>query len=157
MEKRLKLVSVGGTFDVLHIGHKMLLKEAFEVSERVLIGVTSDEFARELHKPHVVDCYEKRLAELKKFLSKNNLLERAIIVPLNDPYGPTIESNEIEGIVVSEETEKRAEEINMLRVQRGYRPLLIFCMKMILAEDGKPISSTRIRRQETDRQGRLIG
>ncbi|MBS7619542.1 phosphopantetheine adenylyltransferase [Candidatus Bathyarchaeota archaeon] len=157
MEKRLKLVSVGGTFDVLHIGHKMLLKEAFEVSERVLIGVTSDEFARELHKPHIVDCYEKRLAELKKFLSEHNFLERAIIVPLNDPYGPTIENNDIEGIVVSEETEKRAEEINMLRVKHGYRPLLIFCMKMVLAEDGKPVSSTRIRRQETDRQGRLIG
>jgi len=37
------------------------------------------------------------------------------------------------------------------------RPLLMFVITMVLAEDGKPISSTRVRRQEVDRYGRLIG
>ena len=69
----------------------------------------------------------------------------------------TIISNEIEGIVVSEETETTAEVINQRRANLGKRPLLIFVIKMILAEDGKPISSTRIRCQEVDRYGRLIG
>ncbi len=150
-------MSVGGTFDVLHVGHHALLLEAFKVAERVLIGLTSDEFAREMHKDHPVDCYEKRLKELKGFLSERGLQERAEIIPLHDPYGPTIESDEMEGIVVSEETEGRAEEINSLRTKRGLKPLLIFCIKMVLAEDGKPVSSTRIRRQEVDRFGRLIG
>jgi len=63
----------------------------------------------------------------------------------------------MEGIVVSEETEPGAEEINRRRVKLGKRPLLIVVFKMILAQDGKPISSTRIRRQEVDRLGRLIG
>ncbi|MBS7638685.1 pantetheine-phosphate adenylyltransferase [Candidatus Bathyarchaeota archaeon] len=157
MEARLKLVSVGGTFDALHIGHHALLLEAFNVADRVIIGLTSDEFARAMHKDHHVDCYEKRLRELKQFLSENGLLERAEIIPLDDPYGPTIDSEEMEGIVVSEETEWRAEEINQLRTKRGLKPLLIFCIKMVLAEDGKPVSSTRIRRQEVDRFGRLIG
>jgi len=157
MEKRLRLVTVGGTFDALHMGHIFLLQEAFEVADRVIIGLTSDEFARELHKPHHIDCYQKRLGELQKFLTENGLLEKAEIIPLNEPYGPTIESPEIEGIVVSEETERRAEEINRLRLEKGNRPLLIFCLKMVLAEDGRPISSTRVRHQEVDRHGRLIG
>jgi pantetheine-phosphate adenylyltransferase len=74
-----------------------------------------------------------------------------------DPYGPTIESDEIEGIIVSEETEPVAEEINKLRVGRGKKPLLMIVITMVLAEDGKPITSTRIRRQEVDRYGRLLG
>lgn len=156
-DRRLRLVTVGGTFDALHKGHWLLLEEAFEVADRVLIGLTTDEFARELHKPHHVDCYSKRLADLKRFLVERGLLPRAEIIPLNDPYGPAVESDEIEGIIVSEETEPRAEEINRLRKAESRRPLLIFCIKMVLAEDGKPISSTRVRRQEVDRYGRLIG
>jgi pantetheine-phosphate adenylyltransferase len=35
--------------------------------------------------------------------------------------------------------------------------MLIIVVSMVLAEDGKPISSTRIRRQEVDRYGRLVG
>ena len=157
IDRRLRLVSVGGTFDALHKGHWFLLLEAFKVADRVIIGLTTDEFAWELHKPHHVDCYEKRLADLKRFLAEQGLLNRSEIIPLNDPYGPTIDSSEIEGIIVSEETEPRANEINRLRTEKGKRPLLIFCIKMVLAEDGKPISSTRVRKQEVDRYGRLLG
>lgn len=142
---------------MFHKGHSLLLEEAFKVAETVLIGLTTDEFARSLKKPHIIDCYEKRLKDLIRFLAERGLEKRAIIVPLGDPFGPTIESDEIEGIIVSEETEPGAEEINRLRVKEGRRPLLIIVFMMILAEDGKPISSTRIRRQEVDRFGRLIG
>lgn len=157
VDKRLRIVSVGGTFDVLHKGHWFLLEEAFKVSDRVVIGLTTEKFAKELHKPHKIDCYTKRLADLRMFLVERGLINRADIIPLSDPYGPTIESSDIEGIVVSEETEPRAEEINVLRVEKGKRPLLIFCIMMVLAEDGMPISSTRIRKQEVDRYGVLVG
>ncbi|MCD6479874.1 phosphopantetheine adenylyltransferase [Candidatus Bathyarchaeota archaeon] len=155
VDRRLKLVTVGGTFDLLHKGHQALLEEAFKVADRVLIGLTTDEFARKLH-DHYFDPFEKRYSALKKFLEEQGYSDRAEIIPINDPYGPTVENGEIEGIIVSEETEPRADEINRLRVERGLRPLLVFCIKMILAEDGKPISSTRIRRGEIDRYGRVI-
>ncbi len=157
MAQRLKVVSVGGTFDVMHKGHWFLLEEAFQVGDRVIIGITTDEFAGRLKKEHKVDCYEKRFGDVVSFLKERGLLERADIVPLEDPYGPTINGSDIEAIVVSEETEPTAEEINRIRVGKGKRPLLMFVINMVLAEDGKPISSTRIRRQEVDRYGRLIG
>jgi cytidyltransferase-like protein len=156
-EQRLKTVTVAGTFDVLHKGHWFLLEEAFNVADRVVIGITTDKFASAMKKSHDIDPYNVRLGEVGKYLQKKGLLERAVFFPLDDPYGPAINDGGIEGILVSEETEKGAEAINQIRVKNGKRPLLIFVMKMVLADDGKPISSTRVRRQEVDRYGRLIG
>ncbi len=154
---RLKWVSVGGTFDVMHKGHWFLLEETFNVGDMAIVGITTDKFVAKMKKNHKVDSYKNRLADVKKFLSEKGYLERAKIVPLNDPYGPTIKSDVLEGIIVSEETEVTAETINRLRVEKGKKPLLIFVITMVLADDGKPISSTRVRRQEVDRYGRLIG
>ena len=39
----LKLVGVAGTFGPLHKGHEVLLRKAFEVGEKVLVALTTDE------------------------------------------------------------------------------------------------------------------
>jgi len=156
-ENRLGLISVGGTFDVMHKGHWFLLEETFNAGEKAIVGITSDEFVASMKKKHAVASYENRLSDVKRFLKERGFLERAEIVALNDPYGPTIDNDDLEGIVVSEETEVGAEKINELRVERGKKPLLIFVITMVLADDGKPITSTRVRKQEVDRHGHLIG
>ena len=79
--KKFRKVAVGGTFDELHKGHKVLLMKAFEISERVLIGLCTDEFARKLGKPHLTAPYAERLKELKAFLSGLGLMEKAEIIP----------------------------------------------------------------------------
>jgi cytidyltransferase-like protein len=153
---RYRLVAVGGTFDMLHKGHRALLEKAFEVGERVIIGVTSDAFARRLHKPHKVDPYEARMRALEDFLRERGYLHRASIVELSDPYGPAIEDGEIEALVVSEGTGHRGGEINRIRAAKGLRPLDLIKVDLVRAEDSKPISTTRIRRGEIDREGRVI-
>jgi pantetheine-phosphate adenylyltransferase len=157
LTNRLNLVSVGGTFDVMHKGHWFLLEETFNVGEKALVGITTDKFVVKMKKKHKVDSYENRLTDVKEFLKEKGFFERAELVPLNDSHGPTIDSDELEGIIVSEETEATAEVINQKRVEKGKKPLLIFVITMVLADDGKPISSTRVRRQEVDKYGRLIG
>ena len=154
--KRFKAVAVGGTFDEFHKGHRALLMKAFEVGERVLIGLSSDEFARELRKPHKVASYEERLEDLKRFLKRRGLLDRAEIVTLHDPYGVTLSEGCVEAIVVSRETEPTAHEINEKRRARGLQPLEIIVIEMVPAENHVPISTTRIRRKEIDREGRVL-
>lgn len=151
-----KVVAVGGTFDELHKGHKILIMKAFSVGDLVLIGLCTDEFAKTLRKNHEVASYEERLNELTNFLSEKGLIDRCKIIPLKDPYGPTISDEKIEAIVVSEETEIRAHQINRIREKKGLKPLKIITINMIPAEDNVPISTTRIRKGEIDREGHII-
>ncbi len=41
---KFSLIAMGGTFDIIHHGHITLLSTAFDISEKVIIGLTSDEF-----------------------------------------------------------------------------------------------------------------
>ena len=154
--KKFKAVAVGGTFDEFHKGHRALLLEAFDVGNRVLIGLCTNSFAKKLWKPHKVATYEERLEELKGFLRRKGLLDRAEITPLNDPYGVTLSGGCIEAIVVSRETEPRAHEINEKRIAKGLPPLRVIVIEMVPAENHISISTTRIRRREIDREGCLL-
>jgi pantetheine-phosphate adenylyltransferase len=156
MQRRFKKVAVGGTFDELHKGHKALLMKAFEVGEKVLIGLCTDEFVKRMRKPHITASYERRLDELREFLQENGFLKRAEIVPLNDPYGVTLSKGCVEALVVSKETEARAREINVKRRELGLQPLHVVVIDMVSAENHIEISTTRIKRGEIDREGRLL-
>jgi pantetheine-phosphate adenylyltransferase len=76
-------------------------------------------------------------------------------VHLYDKYGPAIDGD-YDAIVVTSETVGTAKEINTKRKENGKRPLGIVILPHILADDGKPISSTRILRNEIDGDGRII-
>lgn len=156
MEKKFETVVIGGTFDLFHSGHRALIMKAFEIGNRVLIGLCSDDFVKKLRKPHNIAPYAERLKDLKAFLKQNGVLERAEILPLNDPYGITLIKKEIDAIIVSEETEPRARKINEKRESRGMPPLQIITVRMVLSEDHYPISSTRIWFEEIDREGHLL-
>lgn len=130
--------------------------KAFEVGERVMIGLSSDQLARELRKNHEVASYEHRLNELRGFLRAQDVFDRAKIVPLDTPYGITLSTTIAEALVVSKETEPVGISINEKREASGLKPLELIVINMIPADDYVPISSTRIRHGEIDREGHLI-
>ncbi len=148
-------VVVGGTFDVIHKGHKILLKRAFDLSRFVLIGLTTEEYARKI-KSYPVIGYDEREKMLEDLLKKGGWIKKCEIVPLSDPYGVTTSAEDIDAIVVSEETLGRAKEINAIRRRKKLYPLDIVCVGMAMAEDKQPITTTRIRDGEIDSEGTLL-
>lgn len=144
-------VAVGGTFDKFHYGHRKLISTAFEIGDNVEIGVTSNLFAS---KKGDVDSCDTRMSNLNEFLSK--IHDNFHISRLDDPYGPTIHDEDYDAIVVSEETEPNAIKINEIRVSKGMEPLDIVVVSFVLAADGIPISSTRIRQGKINQKGELI-
>lgn len=53
-----------GTFDVVHIGHINLLRRARELGDRLIVGLSSDEFNSKKHKSSLLD-YDNRKAVLE--------------------------------------------------------------------------------------------
>lgn len=146
-----KKVVVGGTFETLHKGHLALFKRAFELGE-VFIGLTSDEMAERQRKRKVKD-FKERKRDLEDFLQKEFSIKPKLR-KIEDKFGPALKED-FNYIVVSPETYKTAIILNKKREKRGKKPLKIVKINFVLAEDGKPISDSRILKGEIDRAGKL--
>ena len=150
--KKYTKVCLGGTFDRIHIGHERLLKIAFEVGEEVIIGLTSDTKAKRGRVNEKLSSFKNRYTNLENFLSKQFDINFSI-VELNDDWGPGALDEDLDAIIVSEETEKVASELNKKRALKGLNPLDIVTVSLILDKKGEKISSTRIRNNEIDSEG----
>lgn len=182
-----KKVVVGGTFDYLHKGHESLLTKAFEVGEKVWLGITSDDYIRKVKSHHSclhlstqagrqtevkstnkklkrlftldtlnnIHNLEERKTSVSVFLKQNGWLDKCEIVEIHNQYGTTLEDSSLEAIIVSPETKSVAVKINSLRQQKRFPELKIIEIPWVLAQDGLPINSVRIRAGQIDRMGQL--
>ena len=146
-------VCLGGTFDILHIGHHRLLRRAFGIGDYIYIGLTTDEFAK--GKGRRIKPYRERESQLARFIEEHLPPKSWQIAPLSDRHGPAADGD-FDAIVVSPATEGVVQEINRLRRHGGLNELEIVVVPFSLAEDGLPISSRRIALGEIDVCGRPL-
>jgi pantetheine-phosphate adenylyltransferase len=93
---------------------------------------------------------------LKKIIEKKFRGSIYEITRLDSEYGPTVVDDKVEALVISRETARKGYDINEIRYKNGLKPLTIIIIDIIRAEDGNPISSTRIRAGEIDTSGKLL-
>ena len=148
-------VATGGTFDILHKGHYTLLLKAFEVGKQVIIGISSDYYAS-VKKKKITNEYPIRLKNLKRFIEDKFNKSNYSIYELNDFYGPTVLTNDAQAIVTTEGTKENCIKINELRKSKGLPQLEIIIVPLVKDQDGKVISSTRIREGEIDINGNKL-
>ena len=149
------LVAMGGTFDIIHKGHLTLLGGAFSVSDNVIIGLTSDEFAQKRGKKLNHD-YSHRYDSLKRTIEEKFPNKSYTIAKLDNDFGPAVIEGNVQALVVSDETEHQGDALNKMRKERNLPPVKIVTIPLVLAQDGKRISTTRIRSSEIDTQGNLL-
>jgi len=146
-------VGIGGTFNLIHKGHELLFETAFSIGDSVEVGLTSDEFAKSI-KTVPVAPYFQRKANLMKFLERYG--KPFNIVMISDMKGTATTSETIDAIVVSPETRSHADDINEQRRRNGLKPLKVFAIKEVRADDTQVISSSRFLKGEIDKDGRLL-
>jgi pantetheine-phosphate adenylyltransferase len=151
-----ELVALGGTFDIFHAGHRQLLSEAFKLGDVVLIGVTSDRLVSTLRKKHRVRSYSSRVRDLNRFLKIRRWSSRARISKLREPYGPAVKRKNLQALIVTKATLTSGRRLNRLRRQNGLAEVNLRVVDLLRAEDGKPISTTRIRDGEINAEGKLV-
>ncbi|MEC4848953.1 MAG: pantetheine-phosphate adenylyltransferase [Nitrosarchaeum sp.] len=148
------LVAMGGTFDIMHKGHLTLLAKAFSISSNVIIGLTSDELAEKRGKK-TLNNYEKRFETLTNVIKTNFPNHHFQISKLDNDFGPAVLEENVQALVVSDETGNQGEILNHLRKEKNLSTVKIVIVPMVLAHDGNRISTTRIKNSEIDIDGNV--
>lgn len=149
-------VVVGGTFDRLHGAHKTLLNiSCLMANRRFIIGVCDQELLKNKVLKELIEPYDQRVEKLHDFLNDVKPSLKYDIVPLSDPFGPSITEPELQCIVVSEETRKGGEAVNKRRVQNGLAELVLYEIPLLKDAHRADIEEEKI--SSSSLRTRLLG
>ncbi|KAF7995113.1 hypothetical protein HCN44_004585 [Aphidius gifuensis] len=149
-------VVLGGTFDRLHNGHKILLTEAIiRCKNKLTIGVTDESMIRSKILWELIEPVENRIDNVKNFIQDIDSTLTYEIVAISDVYGPTKIDPNMNMIVVSEETEKGAIKINELRKNNNLNVLDVCTVK--LANDEHHDDHEEAKISSSNQRIRLLG
>ena len=154
--KKYDCVAMGGTFDILHTGHIELLKKSFEIGKFVIIGLSSDNLVKEKLKKNINNSFEVRKHNLVKIIDSEVGSNQYEITKLEDVFGPLMFSEKVDCMVASTETSYKGKQVNEIRKKISLSTIDIVSVELKLAQDGLPISSSRIRANEIDQMGKTL-
>lgn len=154
--KTYKNVVLGGTFDRLHNGHKILLSEAvLRCTGKLTVGVTDINMISGKLLWELIQPCNQRISNVKAFLEDIDSSITYNIVPITDMYGPTKEDSSLEMLVVSEETKRGGHKINELRLQKNLNALDIYVVELAADECRNEYEEAKI--SSSNHRVRLLG
>ncbi len=153
MNSFFKHAVIGGTFDHFHIGHKKLIDETLTNSETVTIGISTEKLYSGKNLASEIESYQMRHASVCEYIKSKKIEKVVKFIPIDDIFGSTLQERNIDAIFVTEENKYAADTINKKRQEINFPKLNITVVPFVNGNDGKVISSERIRKGEIDRNG----
>ncbi|EGC32990.1 hypothetical protein DICPUDRAFT_155029 [Dictyostelium purpureum] len=122
-----KGVVLGGTYDRMHPGHKVMLTiSSLICSEYMEVGVTDNSILKKKKYSELIEPFEYRSEKTQNFLQSINPNVEYNMLKLVEPYANTMTSKRLECIVISPETFSTAIKINEVRRETNLKPLEIY-------------------------------
>jgi len=164
-------VSVGGTFDRLHAGHRLLLASAASVTSTeggtLFVGIAGEELLRNKREKDKIESYAAREGNVLTFLERvfgtaRGMTEKIAtgieirLGPLDDnpPLASTV--REMDALVVSRETLPGAAAVNRQRLENGFEALAVVATGVVGGsgetqedEERTKLSSSELRAKES--------
>ncbi|KAK4047197.1 hypothetical protein OIO90_006260 [Microbotryomycetes sp. JL221] len=146
-----EVTALGGTFDHLHAGHKILLTMSASVTTRRLItGVTDEALLGKKQYREFLESLDDRISKCRSFLELVRPTVQHDVVAIQDPFGPTAYDPEVQALVVSEETRAGGEAGETLfcsRKEKGLNQLDTLVIKLVADDastDGGVSAATKL-------------
>ncbi|CAD5123211.1 unnamed protein product [Dimorphilus gyrociliatus] len=147
-------VCLGGTFDRLHAGHKILLSYgAMQAKKGIIVGVSDECLTKKKVLKELIVPMERRMADVNEFLKDVRPSIKRDLRQLSDPFGPAITESDLDAIVVSDETKTGGDAINQKRREKNLSILDISIVDLVKDEireeenEEEKISSSSCRRR----------
>jgi cytidyltransferase-like protein len=127
---------LGGTFDHLHAGHKVMLTMAVHITRQVLVvAVTDDQLLAGKKFKDQLESLDARMNNVRKFIQvlRKPVLELDMCT-LSDPFGPSVSRPELQAVIFTAETTINGMKINPLREERGFNPLAVVVSPLVVLD-----------------------
>jgi len=153
MKHKFKTIGLGGTFDRLHNGHKLMLDVAAFFGKEIHLGLTGNSYLmmRPKHLHRLIQNYQTRYDNIVNYFKKHkiNTLKITELSRLGMDQKLASESA-LEALIVSQETLKGALLINEHRIANNKPILKILVIPFVLRENGSNESSTKLRYDDSN-------
>lgn len=165
--ERYETCAVGGTFDYMHTGHRILLSACVLLAKKkLIIGVTGEPLLVKKANKEYLQAFGTRKQNVTQFCLMQNPDLIVDAVELLEPAGPTAVDPNIDILIVSQETAAGIDSLNKIRAEKGFpvmKGLIVplasstASMKELSPDDAKASSTTiRLHQRKIDEESKNL-
>mmetsp|Transcript_35422 Transcript_35422/g.31899 ORF Transcript_35422/g.31899 Transcript_35422/m.31899 type:complete len:219 (-) Transcript_35422:24-680(-) len=122
---------MGGTYDYMHSGHKVLLGCALLIAtEHITLGITSNKMLGKKKNNSAIQCFQKRRESVHTYMTYFDPSVELNLVQIEDPVGPA-KDQPFDVIIVTPETYSGGEYVNKVRKENGFSELGIVVADLV--------------------------
>jgi phosphopantetheine adenylyltransferase len=131
-------VYIGGTFDHLHVGHKLLFTQMLFVTKtKCCAAIANGDLLKNKKFKEQMQSFEVRSHHSQVLMRQIRPDVISTTCELLDPFGPPITDESCDCLVVSLETIKGGDKINEIRREKHWKDVFISCIPLVQYKNAK--------------------
>ncbi|EDO33766.1 predicted protein [Nematostella vectensis] len=152
---------LGGTFDHIHAGHRLLLSvSCLLCTKRITVGLADGPLLSKKVLKELMQTFDERKKIVEQFIEDISPDLHHNVVPITDPIGPSGTDPALECLIVSQETIKGGDFVNAARRERDLNDLDVHVLELVNEDVGDFVpgqESGEVKMSSTMERHKLLG